>query len=68
MLDRFQPVAWMIDTPDGWLSHQELLARQHRAELRLADDRPSVVSRLVARARQMTTREPVTADPACACA
>lgn len=64
MLERFQPVAWMIDTPESWTSRQELLARQHRAELRLAHAGPSAFDRLVERVRRLATPAPVA--PECA--
>ncbi len=66
MMDRFQPVAWMIASADGPLSRQRELDAQHRAELRWNDDRPSLASRAADRIRALLVPAPEpTPDPAC---
>jgi hypothetical protein len=66
MLNRFQPVAWMIATPDEPLSRSDTLHRQHRDELHRLAQRPSFLSRMIGRARGALTPTRVRPlDPAC---
>lgn len=69
MLNQSQAIAWMIATRDEPLSSSDVLQRQHRAELHRLAERPSLLSRMIDRARGALTPTPVaTRDIACCAA
>lgn len=53
MLDRYQLVTWMIADAEGRRARERRLMNMHLADLRILDDRPSLLARVSARVREV---------------